>query len=278
MRDSPLYNMSDIDFLVEAHQKRRRNRKKEIILWYFLFWLPIFYIIIDAWITGSFKFIYLIDKYAIAVCLCLLFIIFPLLFDFIFMKLPFEIFRDKITMSEVDSSIDMLEDIDFIDRQIKESTQIAERIYSNSRAYLMIGCLISIAGVVMFYAPFWQASTTQSEDLSLRLFDFLPRFGALFFIEYIALFFLKQYRILLENYRYYEAIKRDRQNKKLFLELVEKHSANQVVLKTIIEYLNEHPVHIPRITGDHKLKSEKALYDDMNFITKITELIKSIKT
>ena len=67
-------------------------------------------------------------------------------------------------------------------------------------------------------------------------------------------------------------------NKKLFLELVEKHSANQVVLKTIIEYLNEHPVHIPRITGDHKLKSEKALYDDMNFITKITELIKSIKT
>lgn len=181
-------------------------------------------------------------------------------------------------MSEVDSSIDMLEDIDFIDRQIKESTQIAERIYSNSRAYLMIGCLISIAGVVMFYAPFWQASTTQSEDLSLRLFDFLPRFGALFFIEYIALFFLKQYRILLEDYRYYEAIKRDRQNKKLFLELVKRHSANQDVLKIIIEYLNEHPVHIPRITGDHKLKSEKALYDDMNFITKISDLIKTIKT
>ena len=271
-------NMDGMDLLVEARQKRIRNRKKEILLWYFLFWLPIFYIMIDAWIAGSFKLSYLIDKYAIAVCLCIFFIIFPILFDFIFMKYPFEFFRDKINVSEVDSSIDMLEDIDFIDRQIKESTHIAERLYSNSRAYLMIGCLISIAGVVMFYAPFWQASTTQSEDLSLRLFDFLPRFGALFFIEYIALFFLKQYRILLEDYRYYEAIKRDRQNKKLFLELVEKHSANQEVLKIIIEYFNEHPVHIPTITGDHKLQSEKALYDDMNFITKITELIKTIKT
>ena len=269
--------MNEMDFLIEARRKRNTTRKKELMLWYFLFWLPVFYIMVDAWIVGSFKFIYLIDKYAIAVCLCIFFIIFPFLFDFIFMKYPFEFFRDKITMSEVDSSIDMLEYTDSIDWQIKESTQIAERIYSNSRAYLMIGCLVSIAGVVVFYVPFWQTSTPQSEDLTSRLLELLPRFGALFFIEYIALFFLKQYRILLEDYRYYEAIKRDRQNKKLLLEMVEKYATNQDVLKIIIEYLNQHPVHIPAFTGDHKLQSEKALYDDMNLITKVTELIKSIK-
>ena len=50
-----------------------------------------------------------------------------------------EPFRDKINESEVDSSIDMLEDLAFIDRQIKESTHIAERLSSNARAYLMIG-------------------------------------------------------------------------------------------------------------------------------------------
>ena len=270
--------MNETDFLEIAHQKRRRNRRNEFFLWYILTSLPIFYIMVDAWIADSFKFTYLFDKYAIAVCICLFSVIFPILFNFIFMKYPLEFFRDKITMSEVDSSIDMLEDIDFIDRQIKESSQIAERIYSNSRAYLMIGCMISIAGVVVFYVPFGQTSTPQPDELSLRLFDLLPRFGALFFIEYIALFFLKQYRILLEDYRYYEAIKRDRQNKKLFLELIEKYSANQEVLKIIIEYLNQHPVHIPTFNGDHKLQSEKALYDDMNIIGKLTELIKVAKS
>lgn len=270
--------MNELDFFEITRQKRQKNKFKELSLWYILAMASMLYIVIAALYAGSFRPMDLVNKYAIAFFACVFFFIFPLLFDFIFMKLPFEFFRDKITMSEVDSSIGILEDIDLIDRQIKESTQIAERLYSNSKAYLMIGCLVSLAGVAIFYAPFWQTTTMQSTDFSLRLLDILPRFGALFFVEYIALFFLKQYRILLEDYRYYEAIKRERQQVKIFLHLLDKYKADQNLLKMIIDYLNEHSVRIPIITGDHKIQSEKALYDDMNIIGKLTELIKVAKS
>lgn len=71
--------------------------------------------------------------------------------------------------------------------------------------------------------------------------------------------------------------KRDRQNKRLFLDLVEKYSDNSEVLKILIDYLNEHPVRVPMITGDHKIQSEKAMYGDMDVISKITELVKAVK-
>ena len=38
-----------------------------------------------------------------------------------------------------------------------------------------------------------------------------PRFGILFFIELIAFFFLRQYKAAMEEFRYYEAIKRQRE-------------------------------------------------------------------
>ena len=270
--------MDEMNSLKDGRIIRFSIIKSEFYLWYIFAWMPILYIIYQTLTTGgSFDLVYLISRYSFALCLSIFFILFPIFFNFIFMKYPFEFIRSKVTKTEAESSMNTLENIDSIDRQIKESTQIAERIYSNSRAYLMIGCVVSVAGVVVFNSPFLQASATQSGDWTLRMFDLLPRFGALFFIEYIALFFFKQYRILLEDYRYYEAIKRDRQNIKLLLEQIEKHSANQDVLKIIIEYLNQHSVHIPTFNGDHKLQSEKALYDDMNLITKVTELITSIK-
>lgn len=217
------------------------------------------------------------DKHYVLFYLLPLVALFPFLFYFIFTKLPIEFFRYKVNNPVSNAREETAQKIDFIDLQIKESTDIAERLYSNSRAYLMIGCLVALAGVAIFYAPIWQTTTHISIDLTSSLLDILPRFGALFFIEYIALFFLKQYRILLEDYRYYEAIKRDRQNKRLFLDLVEKYSDNSEVLKILIDYLNEHPVRIPMITGDHKIQSEKAMYGDMDVISKITELVKAVK-
>jgi hypothetical protein len=44
-----------------------------------------------------------------------------------------------------------------------------------------------------------------------NLLHTLPRFGILFFIETIAFFFLRQYRTAMDEYRYFEAIKRKRE-------------------------------------------------------------------
>jgi hypothetical protein len=43
------------------------------------------------------------------------------------------------------------------------------------------------------------------------LLNLAPKFGVLIFIEFIAIFFLKQYRSLMDEFRYYESLKRSRE-------------------------------------------------------------------
>lgn len=43
------------------------------------------------------------------------------------------------------------------------------------------------------------------------LISLAPKFGILFFIEFVAFFFLRQYRSEMDEFRYYEAIKRNRE-------------------------------------------------------------------
>lgn len=179
-------------------------------------------------------------------------------------QLPTEIPKDSITT--------------IIDDCILESSKISERIYNNSKTYLFVGLTVAILGVSFFiFYGLTNDSNNPSRELLERALDYLPRVGALFFIEFIAFFFLKQYRILLEEYRYYESIKRDRQHKKLIIEIVDKYKDSPETLKLIIDYMDNHSIKIPEITGDHKIESEKALYKDMDILDKFVELSKIIK-
>lgn len=109
-----------------------------------------------------------------------------------------------------------------LNENITESKNNADRLLSRSNTCLVVGCIISILGVFVFYL-LNLGTEYNSLEISQQLFTLLPRFGILFFIEYVAFFFLKQYRILMEEYRYYEAIKRDRQNLLSIYYLVDKY-------------------------------------------------------
>lgn len=226
------------------------------------------------------------------------FIIVPFTFKLIFSKYPIEYIRYKYlqkdeapdiiirAMSEAGYNLDVQM---LLSHNIQESKINAERLFSQSRIYLLFGCLIAMAGVsIFFYARNNYIDNTiflemfnKGESLSilgLKIFEYLPRFGVLFFIEYIAFFFLKQYRILMEEYRYYEAIKRERQDI-LSAYLLFKDKCDDIeALKMLMNYLNEHSAKVPYITGSHKIKTEKMLNEDMDFISKLITLIQTIKT
>lgn len=95
-----------------------------------------------------------------------------------------------------------------------ESKLLAERIFNRSGAYLLVGCVIAFGGIGYFSIYALEVLSDDTLDISFsdRLLQFAPRFGALLFIEFIAFFFLKQYRITMDEYKYYEAIKRNRQS------------------------------------------------------------------
>lgn len=113
---------------------------------------------------------------------------------------------------------------------VESSRDIAEGLYTRAGVYLILGALIAFSGLFFFYTQ-----TTANRDVSTanastatvavnnkqstdavgvfaeRLADLAPRFGILFFIEFVAFFFLRQYRSAMEEFRYFESVKRYRE-------------------------------------------------------------------
>lgn len=219
-----------------------------------------------------------------------LLILTPVLFKLIFGKLPLEYLRSKregtqqINIQESHNINNIVmnkqtneEKLEKYNMQcINESKAISERVFTRSGVYLLVGCLIAFIGVAFFYSPIFQK--TNSTDITQRLLDYLPRFGALFFIEFIAFFFLKQYRIMLEEYRYYEAIKRKRQDNLNLIELIETHKDNIELLKLLTDNLSQ--TIITKLSNGETteiLETQKIVNQDMDIFSKLSDLIKEIK-
>lgn len=177
----------------------------------------------------------------------------------------------KDTLDEFEESV--------LRNQIREATEIAERIYTRSGVYLLVGCLIAFVGVFIFYSPFFSQSNLGSLEPLDRLIDFFPRIAALFFVEFVAFFFLKQYRIMMEEYRYYEAIKRKKQNNYLIVDLIEKHRNDPDLLKSILANcsFSENGRKLNKEESTEILETQKIAKDEFNVIEKVLNLVKEIK-
>lgn len=90
------------------------------------------------------------------------------------------------------------------------SRRLSQSIYSRAGVYLLVGVLVAFSGLAFFYSQTAQLSSVAPEGFSL-LISLAPKFGILFFIETVAFFFLRQYRAAMDEFRYYEAIKRNRE-------------------------------------------------------------------
>ena len=80
------------------------------------------------------------------------------------------------------------------------------------------------------------------------------------------------------EYRYYEAIKRDRQNLLSLYYLIDKYKDEKDILELINTYFDKHAAEIPRYSGDNRVKMEKTLNEDMDLISKIIKMIQVIKS
>lgn len=268
-------------------RKASYNRLLELYVWVFIATLAMFPVIFYSFRYRMYEdfFIKFYDQFLVGVLLILI----PILFKLIFGRLPFEYLRTKKDGSEdiiIEgvkapniiihhlSQEDKVEDYNL--QCINESKIISEKIFARSGVYLLTGCLIAFIGVAIFYSPIFLKTT--STDISQRLLDYLPRFGALFFIEFIAFFFLKQYRIMLEEYRYYEAIKRKRQDNFNLIALIENHKENLELLKLLTEKISQST--ITKLSNGETteiLEAQKIANQDLDIFSKFIELLKEVK-
>lgn len=269
-------------------KKNLYSRVMELYIWVIVAMLTIFPAIFCSVRVGGLRtdfFLEFYNQFLFAVFIVLV----PLLFNLIFGQLPFEYIRNKRNSSQfikieksnninvvIDNDEKPLSELTYVENCISESKSIAERVFSRSGVYLLVGCLVAFTGVAIFYSPLF--SITPSTDITQRLLDYLPRFGALFFIEFIAFFFLKQYRIMLEEYRYYEAIKRKRQDNFVLVELVEKHKDNPELLKVLVDKVTQSTItKLANGETTEVLETQKIVNQDLDIFSKFTDLIKEIK-
>ncbi|MBS1687828.1 MAG: hypothetical protein JSS96_03825 [Bacteroidetes bacterium] len=293
------------------------SRIWEIYLWCFIALLvggrPFFF----AVILGEYRYNDFYLKYYTDILFAILVFIFPFLFKLIFSALPFEYVRDKrrdgilhdnlldkniireksisnynlitdainhknIHINTEQSSTDKEEIL--LEVFLSKSRQIAEKLYSRSGVYLLIGCLIAFAGVLFFY---FQTTTLHNAltpilkeiDTSRILFEYLPRIGTLIFVEAIAFFFLKQYRVTMEEYRYYEAIKRQRENQLMTFNYFKDYNNKPELFEKLISALNfgDNPNKLAAGDTTTFIETEKLNNKEIDFTEKLLEFIKSYK-
>jgi hypothetical protein len=157
------------------------------------------------------------------------------------------------------------------------SDAICKRIYARAGVYLLVGVIISFVGLGIFYLRSRDIPTgTSIIEHGLYL---LPGFGVLFFVEFVALFFLRQYRSAMDEFRYFESIKRHREETLVALKICSESSAKtsiQHMLKNLNLYSGSPK--LARGETTDLLESRKMQKDEIVLFEKALDLMNFVRS
>jgi hypothetical protein len=268
--------MSDIDDLKTHSGVNRIIRLiKNILLSEFFIWI-VLGILLSKRLIRDFIYDYdkhpsyleflfqLLNDYPIDALLVVITLLFPLSFYQVFGKAPLQSIRDKVnpkknwsfpTPNAFHTALKKRLDFqkskqalrsykehqkipttsEFLFQLTKNTDELSNKIYTRSGVYLLFGVIIAFSGVLYF--SFQKVSIPPKSDISEIVGLLAPRFGILFFIEFIAFFFLKQYRAAMDEFRYYDTIKRNRESQ-LAIFLMATNELPEKDFTTVVDKLN----------------------------------------
>ena len=149
--------------------------------------------------------------------------------------------RDSDLEPEPDSEGDQFttqsEPNEFLAALVRSSRILSQRIFTRAGIYLSVGVLIAFGGVFFFYLQTFDQQSRAVEDVFAEALRNAPRFGILFFVEFIAIFFLRQYRSDMEEFRYYEAIQRKRENAFFLVRAMQEHDG-KIDIDRLVQIIN----------------------------------------
>ena len=132
--------------------------------------------------------------------------------------------EEKTKTPREKTSPDLVSSIVLLKRLAESSREISDKIYKRATLFLWTGLLIALFGLV--YLHFQNNLILQAQETSTRLLRTLTRLGIFFFIESIPFFLLKQYRTTMAQYRYFESVKRRREENLAIITIIFSHQKN----------------------------------------------------
>lgn len=235
------------------------------------------------------------NKYYFEVLSGLVVMLFPFVFHQTFGQYPLQAIREKKKGPKIlvqgDSNIIHIPEekdeqgsyhqieggIGLLTQLVINAEELSNKIYKRSGVYLIFGVLIAFCGILYF--SFQSITIEKSPELTVLLLSLLPRFGILFFIEFIAFFFLKQYRAAMDEFRHYDSIKRNRESQ-LALYLIASRDFKESDFSTVIDKINffERVGVLSQGETTELLESSKINVNEFNAIKEmIVDLSKSVK-
>jgi hypothetical protein len=173
--------------------------------------------------------------------------------------------------------------VDFIDfilmRAATAAEELAEKMENRINLHLTFGVLTGGVGLAVWYMTFYRPGTAKVMETTLtgRALDVLPRITILFFIEVLAGFFLRQYRIGVEDLKYFLELWRRADAKRIAYTIFERVNDTQAKLDFAKQLLSERSD--SRLSKDEMTTTLYAIEKERNeFINGIESLAKQLGT
>jgi hypothetical protein len=161
-------------------------------------------------------------------------------------------------------------------RFANQSSLLAQRVYNRAGVYLVVGVFIAIGGLGFFYIR--SINLPPEKDMIDRALSLLPGFGILFFVEFVALFFLRQHRAAMDDFRYYDAVRRHREENLVILTMF---AENTTIMPTadVIKAMTIYSGGEKLMQGETTeiLEARRLQGDDLVIFQKLIEAFSAVK-
>ncbi|MCR9144351.1 MAG: hypothetical protein NXI24_19040 [bacterium] len=167
---------------------------------------------------------------------------------------------------------------------ITDSRRNAERTRRQSYIFLILGVLLAIGGLA--YYGLRIPARVEYKDLEFGVailkiaVKYGPHVGTLFFVELIAFFMLRQFRMLTEDYRYFEAIVRRREANLTVYLLADRRKKSESDWPQIVKHFQNDEEFVRPGYGETKTKAKPGndgfSDDDLDFVGKFAQALRSI--
>lgn len=160
----------------------------------------------------------------------------------------------------------------FLQSLVYSSSSLARDIFSRGSLYLLFGVIFSLSGLFFFYTQV--QIVPDSIDFKIYLLSLAPKFGILFFIELISFFFLKQYRVTMDEFRYYESIKRSREETLAIVKIISINNS-EIDYITLLDKL-KFSSNVGKLESGQTtemLESRKLDKNELDFLAKVVEVV-----
>lgn len=250
-----------INLTSEIRRVRATDAAVEYLLWIIFAFIVNGNIWIEAWLNNGFYPETIIRNY-VTIIFGLILSVFPFLCAQVFGQPPFRLLRERVLAakqyahhqpvtyeageapeesegSAPDSSHDSarkmaaLDAVTLLSNNALSSERLSKNIYTRAGVYMMTGAIVAFSGLLFFYFQTAALPGPGDGGIATVIVGIAPKFGILIFIEIVAFFFLRQYRAAMDEFRYFEAIKRRREETLALIKLNE-HASPSLTIEQII--------------------------------------------